>query len=80
MINISKHRTTFQKLQPGMRVIYNEEIVKIIKLRERKLTEKSLIYHFDVNGGNGSLIGKSGKKIFVTNQIELSSGTKITTR
>ncbi|MFS1538381.1 MAG: hypothetical protein ACL7BU_06400 [Candidatus Phlomobacter fragariae] len=67
MINISKHRTTFQRLQPGMFVFYNEEVVKIIRLRERKLTEKGLFYHFDVNGGNGSLIGESGKKIFVTN-------------
>ncbi|HGJ5877458.1 MAG TPA: hypothetical protein ACHBX0_15140 [Arsenophonus sp.] len=67
MINISKHRTTFRKLQPGMCVFYNDEIVKITKLRERKLTEKGLMYHFDVDGGNGSLIGESGKRIFVAN-------------
>lgn len=67
MININKHRTTFRRLQPGMSVFYNEEVVKIIRLRERKLTDKGLVYHFDVNGGNGSLIGESGKKIFVIN-------------
>lgn len=50
-----------------MSVFYKEEVVKIIRLRERKLTDKGLVYHFDVNGGNGSLIGESGKKIFVIN-------------
>ncbi|SPP32663.1 hypothetical protein ARAF_3030 [Arsenophonus endosymbiont of Aleurodicus floccissimus] len=67
MINIKKHRTTFRRLQPGMSVFYNEEIVKIIRLREQKLTDKGLFYHFNVNGGNGSLIGESGKKIFIIN-------------
>ncbi|MFS1538087.1 MAG: hypothetical protein ACL7BU_04650 [Candidatus Phlomobacter fragariae] len=67
MIIINKCRTTFQKLQPGMSVFHNDEIVKITKLRERKITEKGLMYHFDVDGGNGSLIGESGKRIFVKN-------------
>ncbi|HGJ5857817.1 MAG TPA: hypothetical protein ACHBZ9_13305 [Arsenophonus nasoniae] len=67
MIQPNKHRTTFRRLQPGMSVFYNEEVVKIIRLREQKLTDKGLVYHFDVNGGNGSLIGESGKKIFVIN-------------
>ncbi|WP_406850759.1 hypothetical protein WH390_15025 (plasmid) [Candidatus Arsenophonus nilaparvatae] len=60
-----KHRTTFRRLQPGMKVFYNEEIVKIIKLSDRKLTNKGLIYQYDVDGGNGYLIGESGKKIFI---------------
>nr|CBA74068.1 conserved hypothetical proteins [Arsenophonus nasoniae] len=51
-----------------MFVFHNDEILKIIKLRERKMTEKGLMYHFDVNGGNGSLIGESGKRIFVKNK------------
>ncbi|MFS1539896.1 MAG: hypothetical protein ACL7BU_15770 [Candidatus Phlomobacter fragariae] len=67
MIITNKYRTTFQKLQPGMSVFHNDEIVKITKLRERKITEKGLMYHFDVDGGNGSLIGESGKRIFVKN-------------
>ncbi|PAV02886.1 hypothetical protein CBG25_08290 [Arsenophonus sp. ENCA] len=45
----------------------NDEIVKITRLRKRKITEKGLMYHFDVEGGNGSLIGESGKRIFVIN-------------
>ncbi|WP_334473154.1 hypothetical protein [Arsenophonus sp. PmNCSU2021_1] len=67
MIQPNKHRTTFRKLQPGMSVSYNEEVVKIIRLRERKLTDKGLLYYFDIEGGNGILIGESGKRIFVTN-------------
>lgn len=50
-----------------MSVFYNEEVVKIIRLRERKLTDKGLLYYFDIEGGNGILIGESGKRIFVTN-------------
>ncbi|WP_290606011.1 hypothetical protein [Arsenophonus sp. ENCA] len=41
--------------------------MKITRLRKRKITEKGLMYHFDVEGGNGSLIGESGKRIFVIN-------------
>lgn len=68
MIQPNKHRTTFRRLKAGMFVFHNDEILKIIKLRERKMTEKGLMYHFDVNGGNGSLIGESGKRIFVKNK------------
>ncbi|QBY46578.1 hypothetical protein QE197_22120 (plasmid) [Arsenophonus nasoniae] len=68
MIQPNKHRTTFRRLKSGMFVFHNDEILKIIKLRERKMTEKGLMYHFDVNGGNGSLIGESGKRIFVKNK------------
>ncbi|QBY45696.1 hypothetical protein QE197_19600 (plasmid) [Arsenophonus nasoniae] len=32
MIQPNKHRTTFRRLQPGMSVLYNEEVVKIIRL------------------------------------------------
>ncbi|PAV11068.1 hypothetical protein CBG25_00820 [Arsenophonus sp. ENCA] len=67
MIQLNKHRTTFRRLEPGMSVFYNEEVVKIIRLRERKLTDKGLLYYFDIEGGNGTLIGESGKRIFVTN-------------
>ncbi len=67
MIQANKHRTTFRRLQPGMSVFHNEEIIKIIRLRERKLTDRGLLYYFDVEGGNGTLIGESGKRIFTTN-------------
>lgn len=65
MININKRKTTLRRLKPGMFVFFNDEIVKIIKLREQKITEKGVIYHFDVDGGNGKLIGEGGKRIFV---------------
>lgn len=65
VININRRKTTLRRLKPGMFVFFNDEIVKIIKLREQKITEKGVIYHFEVEGGNGSLIGDGGKKIFV---------------
>lgn len=67
MIQPNKHRTTFRRLQAGMSVFHNDETLKIVKLRKREMTEKGLMYHFDVIGGNGSLIGESGKRIFVRN-------------
>jgi hypothetical protein len=65
MIKPKKHRTTFRRLKAGMSVFHNDKMVKITQLRERKITEKGLIYHFDIDGGNGNLIGESGKRIFI---------------
>ncbi|WP_063657619.1 hypothetical protein [Candidatus Arsenophonus triatominarum] len=66
MIQANKYRTTFRRLQAGMSVFHNDEILKIVKLKKQEFTEKGLIYHFDVEGGNGSLIGESRAKIYAT--------------
>uniref|UniRef100_A0A3B0M107 Uncharacterized protein n=1 Tax=Arsenophonus endosymbiont of Trialeurodes vaporariorum TaxID=235567 RepID=A0A3B0M107_9GAMM len=64
MFNVQqKRKTTFQRLKPGMAVLHNEKVLKIIKLRNIKLTEKGLIYQFDVDDSNGVLMGESGTKI-----------------
>lgn len=47
-----------------MSVFHNDETLKIVKLRKREMTEKGLMYHFDVIGGNGVLIGESGTRIY----------------
>ncbi|SPP31780.1 hypothetical protein ARAF_1438 [Arsenophonus endosymbiont of Aleurodicus floccissimus] len=48
-----------------MTVSYNEKVLKIIKLHNIKLTEKGLIYQFDVDDNNGVLMGESGTKISI---------------
>ncbi|HGJ5869167.1 hypothetical protein [Arsenophonus nasoniae] len=66
MFNVQpKRKTTFQRLKPGMAVFYNEKVLKIIKLRNIKLTEKGLIYQFDVDGSSGILMGESGTRISI---------------
>ncbi|HGJ5876510.1 MAG TPA: hypothetical protein ACHBX0_09145 [Arsenophonus sp.] len=62
---ISQRKTTFQRLKPGMSVFWDEKILKIIKLKDIKITENGLIYRFDVDGGNGILMGASSKKITI---------------
>ncbi|HGJ5864692.1 MAG TPA: hypothetical protein ACHBZ9_04105 [Arsenophonus nasoniae] len=64
MIKPNKHRTTFRCLRVGMSVFHNDETLKIVKLRKREMTEKGLMYHFEVEGGNGILIGESGTRIY----------------
>lgn len=64
MIQPNKYRTTFRRLKAGMFVFHNDETLKIVKLKKREMTEKGLMYHFDVIGGNGILIGESGAKIY----------------
>ncbi|MFS1584096.1 MAG: hypothetical protein ACL7AY_15950 [Candidatus Arsenophonus phytopathogenicus] len=66
MIQPRKYRTTFRHLQAGMSVFHNDETLKIVKLRKREMTEKGLMYHFDVIGGNGILIGESGTRIYTS--------------
>ncbi|MFS1539817.1 MAG: hypothetical protein ACL7BU_15270 [Candidatus Phlomobacter fragariae] len=44
MNNIHKYRITLHHVKAGMQVIYHGEMMKIIKLREKKLTNKGLIY------------------------------------
>lgn len=48
-----------------MAIFYNEKVLKIIKLRNIEITEKGLIYQFDVDGCNGIRKGESGKRISI---------------
>lgn len=48
-----------------MIVFYNEKVLKIIKLCNIEITEKGLIYQFDVDGCNLILKSKSGKRISI---------------
>ncbi|RXK33912.1 hypothetical protein BBD39_06745 [Arsenophonus endosymbiont of Bemisia tabaci Asia II 3] len=60
-----KRKTIFQRLNPGIAVFHNEKVLKIIRLRNIKLTEKGLMYQFDVDDSNGVLMGESGTKISI---------------
>ncbi|MFS1538932.1 MAG: hypothetical protein ACL7BU_09765 [Candidatus Phlomobacter fragariae] len=65
MNNIHEYKTTLHHVKAGMQVIYHGEMMKIIRLREKKLTNKGLIYQFDTEGESGTLIGNGGNKITV---------------
>ncbi|WP_334473565.1 hypothetical protein [Arsenophonus sp. PmNCSU2021_1] len=70
MNNTHEYRTTLHHVKAGMQVIYHGEMMKIIRLREKKLTNKGLIYQFDTNGENGTLTGNGGNKITVLEKID----------
>ena len=70
MNNIHEYRTTLHHVKAGMQVIYHGEIMKIIRLKEKKLTNKGLIYQFDTDGWNGTLKGNGGNKITVLEKID----------
>lgn len=65
MSNFSKRKIAFQGLKPGMTVFWQEKILKIIELKDIKITENGLIYQFYVNGDDGILTGLGNKKITV---------------
>ncbi len=65
MNNIHEYRTTLHHVKAGMQVIYHGEVMRIIKLKEKKLTNKGLIYQFDTDGESGILTGNGGNKITV---------------
>ncbi|HGJ5877143.1 MAG TPA: hypothetical protein ACHBX0_13265 [Arsenophonus sp.] len=65
MNNIHEYRTTLHHVKAGMQVIYHGEMMKIIRLKEKKLTNKGLRYQFDTEGGSGTLIGNGGNKITI---------------
>ncbi|MFS1562644.1 MAG: hypothetical protein ACL7AX_02530 [Candidatus Arsenophonus phytopathogenicus] len=45
-----------------MFALYRGELIKVIKLAKKKLTNKGFIYEFDIEGGNGKLIEKCEKE------------------
>ncbi|MFS1539576.1 MAG: hypothetical protein ACL7BU_13835 [Candidatus Phlomobacter fragariae] len=45
-------------------------MMKIIKLREKKLTNKGLIYQFNTEGESGTLTGNGGNKITELEKID----------
>ncbi|WP_187153273.1 hypothetical protein [Candidatus Arsenophonus triatominarum] len=45
-------------------------MMKIIRLKEKKLTNKGLIYQFDTDGESGILTGNGGNKITVLEKID----------
>ncbi|MFS1537671.1 MAG: hypothetical protein ACL7BU_02090 [Candidatus Phlomobacter fragariae] len=70
MNNIHEYRTTLHHVKAGMQVIYHGKMMKIIRLREKKLTKKELIYQFDTEGKSGKLIGNGGNKITGLEKID----------
>ncbi|WP_339053279.1 hypothetical protein [Arsenophonus endosymbiont of Crataerina pallida] len=70
MNNIHEYRTTLHHVKAGMQVIYHGEMMTIIRLREKKLTNKGLIYQFDTDGESGTLTGNGGNKITVLEKID----------
>uniref|UniRef100_A0A3B0MMI8 Uncharacterized protein n=1 Tax=Arsenophonus endosymbiont of Trialeurodes vaporariorum TaxID=235567 RepID=A0A3B0MMI8_9GAMM len=59
------HQTTVHCLEQDMFALYTGELIKVIKLAKKKLTNKGFIYEFDIEGGNGKLIENGGKRIAV---------------
>ncbi|WP_187153275.1 hypothetical protein [Candidatus Arsenophonus triatominarum] len=45
-------------------------MMKIIRLKEKKLTNKGLIYQFDTDEESGILTGNGGNKITVLEKID----------
>ncbi|HGJ5877326.1 MAG TPA: hypothetical protein ACHBX0_14365 [Arsenophonus sp.] len=69
MNNIHEYRTTLHHVKAGMQVIYHSEMMKIIRLRDKKLTNKGFRYQFDTDGGSRTLTGNGGNKITVLEKI-----------
>lgn len=69
MNSTHEYRTTLHHVKTGMQVIYHGEMMTIIRLREKKLTNKGLIYQFDTDGESGTLTGNGGNKITVLEKI-----------
>ncbi|WP_334470031.1 hypothetical protein [Arsenophonus sp. PmNCSU2021_1] len=69
MNNTHSYRTTLHHVKAGMQVIYHGVMMKIIRLKEKKLTNKGLIYQFDNDGESGTLTGNGGNKITVLEKI-----------
>ncbi|WP_032116469.1 hypothetical protein WH390_00410 [Candidatus Arsenophonus nilaparvatae] len=70
MNNTHEYRTTLHHVKAGMQVIYHGEMMKIIRLKEKKLRNKGLIYQFDTDGESGTLTGNGGNKITVLEKID----------
>ncbi|SPP31393.1 hypothetical protein ARAF_0518 [Arsenophonus endosymbiont of Aleurodicus floccissimus] len=65
MNNTHGYRITLHHVKAGKQVIYHVEMMKIIGLKEIKLTNKGLIYQFYTDGESKTLTGNSGNKITV---------------
>ncbi|MFS1582567.1 MAG: hypothetical protein ACL7AY_06680 [Candidatus Arsenophonus phytopathogenicus] len=70
MNNVHQYRTTLHHVKAGIQVIYHGEMMKIIRLKEKKLTNKGLIYQFDTDGESKTLTGNGGNKITVLEKID----------
>lgn len=68
MCRIRNNCTTIGLLKPGMIISYHDEELIVVKLLERKLTNKGLICKYEVMGGTGILTAHSGLKVNVLNE------------